>query len=180
MDPIDLALQQWANFFTSMSQSGAALIGLLFVVITTAADRRPNEFAKVHVYITPTAIYFASVLAIGELATIPTLTRLSAAACFCLVALSGLVYAGCLGVAHRRSKSYYERVDLINYAVIPFAGYALLALGGAILLHDIQRGLGFVAAGMILLLMIAIRNSWAMVVNIVYTRPHGDTKRGDV
>lgn len=176
MNPMDLALQQWANFFVSMSQAGATLIGLLFVVITTAAERRPNEFAKVQVYITPTVVYFASVLGVGELGTIPTHTRISAAVCICLVGLAGLGYSGFLRFAHRRSKSYNERVDLINYAVIPFAAYAILSLGGATLLHNIQNGLTLMAASMLLLLAIAIRNSWAMVVDVVFTRPRSDSK----
>ena len=171
MNQLDVVLQQWANFFVSMSQAGAALIGLLFVVITTAAERRPNAFAKVHVYITPTVVLFASVLGVGELGTIPTHTRFSAAVCICLMGIAGLAYSVYLGVGHRKSKNYYEQIDLIFYAAFPFAAYAVLTFGGGMLFHNIQRGLTFVAAGMLFLLTIAIRNSWAMVVDIVFKHP---------
>jgi len=66
---------------------------------------------------------------------------------------------------------YYERHDVIAYAVFPFAAYGLLVLGGVLLLHDTQRGLTFVAVGMLALLMIAIRNSWAIAVGVISTCP---------
>ena len=103
VDP-DMHLEQWANFFVSMSQAGAALIGLLFVVITVAADRRPNDIPKIHVYLTPTVVCFASILGIGELATIPTQTRLSAMACICGVGLLGAIYSVFLCIRQRRHK----------------------------------------------------------------------------
>ena len=68
-------------------------------------------------------------------------------------------------------KSYGEWHDLIPYAGFPFAAYGLLILGGVLLLHDTQRGLTFVAVGMLSLLAVAIRNSWAIAIGVVSTRP---------
>ena len=91
MNEVDLLLQRWANFYVSMSQASAALIGLLFVAITIAAERRPDDIAKIRVYLTPTFVYFASILVVAELLIIPNHTRLTATLSICLVGVIGLV-----------------------------------------------------------------------------------------
>jgi hypothetical protein len=171
MNEFEQLLQRWANFYVSMSQASAALIGLLFVVITIVAERRPNDIGKIRVYLTPTVIYFASVLVVAELLVIPNNTRLSATICVCVVSLLGLVYSGSLFVARDKKKSYYEKQDLILHAVFPFATYCLLVSGGCLLSYGAQRGLTLVAAGLLSMLILAIRNSWAVVTDVVSSRP---------
>ena len=165
-------LERWANLYLLTSTAAATLIGLLFVVVTLAAERMPLvDTTKIRIYLTPTVVYFGSVLAVGALLTFPNHTRLTATLCICLVGVVGLVYSGSFFIGRGVKKSYYERRDLIPYAVFPFAAYGLLVLGGVLLLHDPQRGLTLVAAGMLSLLAVAIRNSWAIAIGVVSTRP---------
>jgi hypothetical protein len=82
----------------------------------------------------------------------------------------GLVYSGTFLVERRRKKIYYEKSDRIRYAGLPFAAYGLLVLGGVLLVRDAQCGLTTVAIGMLLLLAIAIRNSWAIAIGFLSTR----------
>ena len=174
MNQLQPILQQWANFYATMGQAGAALIGLLFVVITVAAERRPNDTAKIHIYLTPIVVCFASVLGVGELAIIPDHTRLSAALCICLVGAIGAVYSASLFIRRGgRKTNYYELHDRIPYAFLPFAAYALLIAGGILLFSDIERALTLVAAGMLSLLTLGIRNSWAIVTDLLANRPGG-------
>ena len=163
-------LERWANFYLLMSAAAATLLGLMFVVITLAAERRPGDAAKIPIYLTPTVIYFASVLYLAALLTFPNHTRLTASLCTCLVGVAGLVYSGSHSIG-RDKKSYADWRELIQYGGFPFAAYGLLVLGGVLLLHDTQRGLTFVAVGMLSLLTVAVRNSWAMVITVVTTRP---------
>jgi hypothetical protein len=164
-------LQQWANFYLLTSAAAASLIGLLFVVITLAAERRLADTANIRIYLTPTIIYFASVLFIAALLTFPNHTRLTAALCNCLVGVVGLVYSGSFFIRPGAKKSYDRPHNRIPYAVFPFAAYGLHVLGGVLLLHDPQRGLTFVAVGMLSLLAVAIRNSWAIAIGVVSTPP---------
>ena len=60
----------------------------------------------------------------------------------------------------------------IVYAAFPFAAFAVLVWGGVLVSYDHPRGLTLVAAGMLLLLAVAIRNSWAIAVGVVST-PRG-------
>ncbi len=172
MNELGLSLERWANFYLIASSAAATLVGLLFVIVTLAADRRlEDEDAKIHLYLTPTAVYFGSVLAAAALLTFPNHTRLTATLCVGLVGVLGLVYSASLLTGRGRKNSYYEQLDLILYVGLPFAAYGFLVWGAVLLLHDPQRGLTFVAAGMLSLLVVAIRNAWAMAIGVVSTRP---------
>jgi hypothetical protein len=87
-------LERWANFYLLMSGAAATLLGLMFVVIALAAERRSGDAAKIHIYLTPTVIYFASVFCLAALLIFPNHTRLTASLCSCLGGFAGLVYSG--------------------------------------------------------------------------------------
>lgn len=160
-----LRLDQWVNFYVITSAAAATLLGLLFVVITLAAERGRKDTPSIRTYLTPTVIYFTSVLLTSALLTVPSQTRLTAAICLCLGGTVGLAYSGSLVI--RRSISFYKRSDLLPYVVFPFAAYSLMVAGGLLLLSWPQNGLNLVAAGMLVLLGIAIRNSWSIAITIV-------------
>jgi hypothetical protein len=147
------------------------LIGLLFVVITLGAERRRGDASRIPIYLTPTVIYFAHVLFLGALLTFPNHTRLTATLCICFVSVGGLVYSGS-GLIGGGKKRFIELRDQIPYAIFPFAACGLTLLGGVLFLHAPQLGLTLVAAGMLLLLAVAIRNSWAIAIDVVST-PRG-------
>jgi hypothetical protein len=79
-------LERWANFYLLISTAAATLIGLLFVVITLGAERIVQDgTAKIRMYLTPTVLYFATVLLLAALLTFPNHTRFSASLCICFV-----------------------------------------------------------------------------------------------
>jgi hypothetical protein len=164
-------LERWANFYLLTSAAAATLLGLMFVVITLAAERRRGDAAKIPLYLTPTVIYFASVLFLAALLTFPNHTRLTATLCICLAGVVGLVYSGTSLIGGGDKKNFEELHDRIPYAIVPSAAYGLLVLGGVLFLHAPQRGLTLVAAGMLSLLAVAIRNSWAIAIDVVSTPP---------
>jgi len=167
-----LRFEQWANFYAITSAAAATLLGLLFVVITLAAERR-LKYATPHIriYLTPPVIYFSSVLLMSALLAVPNQTRLTAVICVCLEGIAGLSYCGSLAVRRGVGSAFYEaRSDLFPYVLLPFAAYTLMVAGGLLLLRTPQIGLDLVAAGMLVLLGIAIRNSWAIAVTIVSAR----------
>ena len=164
-------IERWTSFYLLMSAASATLVGLLFVVITLAAERRLEGKSKIPIYLTPTVIYFASVLFITALLTFPNHTQLTATLCICVVGATGVVYSGSFFVRRGIMKSYYDQHDWIAYAAFPLAAYTLLASGGVLVLYVPQRGLTLVAAGMLFLLAVAIRNSWSIAVSVVSTAP---------
>ncbi|HXY09780.1 MAG TPA: hypothetical protein VEI52_18195 [Terriglobales bacterium] len=165
MNEIEPLLERWSNFYLLTSAAAATLIGLMFVVVTLVAERRVDvkDTAKIHVYFTPTVVYFASALGVAALLIFPNHTWLTATLCTCLVGVVGLLYSG-TNLIGGDKKSFVELRDRVPYAVVPFGAYSLLVLGGVLLLHNPQRGLTLVAVGMLSLLAVAIRNSWAIAI----------------
>jgi hypothetical protein len=171
MNEFHQALERWTSFYMTMSAAAATLIGLLFVVIALAAGgqfmKNPAEGkANIHAYLTPTVVYFASVLGLAALLIFPNHTELTAALCIGIAGVIGLLYSGSTVIGHDKRR-FYRRRDVIPYAGLPFLAYGVLVLGGFLLLHDTQHGLTFAATGMLLLLAIGIRNSWAIATAIV-------------
>ncbi|HXZ39687.1 MAG TPA: hypothetical protein VEG68_03025 [Terriglobales bacterium] len=166
-----LRLEQWANFYVITSSAAATLLGLLFVVITLATERGRKDTPAIRIYLTPAVIYFGSVLLMSALLTVPNQTRLSAVICICFEGIAGLGYSGSLTIRRGADSGYYkEPSDLFPYVVFPFGAYALIVAGGLLLFRRAQIGLDLVAAGMLVLLGVAIRNSWSIAITIVSSR----------
>jgi hypothetical protein len=173
MDELKSFLGQWTNLYLAMMQVAAALIGLLFVLIALGAQQGMDavtDAGKIRVYMTPTVVYFASVLILGALLTFPNHTALTAMLCSVLFGAGGLIYAGFSLVGNK--KNYEERDDLIVYAMLPFAAYGLLVVGGVLLVSNAQLGFTLVALGMLSLITISVRNSWAIAVAMVRPTRH--------
>jgi hypothetical protein len=115
---------------------------------------------------------FASTLFLAAILTFPNHTRFTASLCICLVGVAGLVYSGSFLIRRGGKRNYYELQDRFVYAVLPFAAYGLHVFGGLLFFLAPQRGLTLVAAGMLSLLALAIRNSWAIAVDVV-SHPRG-------
>lgn len=134
-----MSLDRWANFYLTSATVAATLIGLLFVVITLAAERRPGtERGKIGLYLTPTIVQFGTVVVLAGLLLFPTRTPLTVTLC---------------SVA----------VDLL----LPSVAFAALVAGGVWLSRDGDAGLTVIAAGMEILLVLGILNSWAIAVTVV-------------
>lgn len=168
----DLSLERWANFWVCISTAAAALVGIMFVVISLATgDRNPKDAPKIRVYLTPVVIYFSSIVFIGLLLTMPAHTPATAGICVCLGGVAGLGYSGSLAIRRGRGRGFYEHPsDLLPYVVLPFVAYLLTVSGGLLLFRAPQIGVDLVAAGMLALLAVAIRNSWAIAVTILSGR----------
>jgi membrane protein CcdC involved in cytochrome C biogenesis len=161
-----LPLERWANFYLVTSTAAATLIGLLFILITLAADKRPKDVRKVGLYLTPTVIYFGSVLLIAALMTFPNQSRFTATLCNCGAGALGLLYSASMVV---RKEKFLNRWDGFTYVACPLAAYGLIVWGGLILDHTAQRGLTLVAVGMLSLVTLGVRNSWSIAVDVVST-----------
>jgi len=172
IDDGHVRLDAWGNFYLATSAAAATLVGLLFVVITLAADRQPGESERIRVYLTPTVVDFVGVLLLSVVLTFPTHSRLSATLCCGHVGGIGVVYA--LSVL-RHARRFRERIDRWHYALVPAAAFGLLVAGAAIVYtSEPATGLTVVAAAMLALLAIGIRNSWAIAVTIVSPRSRND------
>jgi hypothetical protein len=124
-----------------VSTAAATLLGLLFV----SFERGLKDKAGIKVYLTPTVIYLTSVLLLSALLTVPN---------------QAYGYHLHLPRRHRRLgllRFPGNQARCLRTAFRSFPSYTLMVAGGLLLLTASEISLDLVAAGMLVLLCIAIR-----------------------
>lgn len=161
-------LQAWNNFYVIVGSAAAGLTGLMFVVVslsTRAASERRAE--GVRAFVTPTVVYFATVLALGALMTIPTMGANALGLVLTLGGLGLLVYKFATRAHTVWKQSKLDREDWVAYIGLPLLSYALLTLSGVSVWLRTSFGLELLGATAILLLLVGIRNAWDLVLWMV-------------
>jgi hypothetical protein len=161
-------LKDWETFYFMLGSAGAGLIGLLFVVVTLTAgfDQSRTTFGA-KLYLTPTAFHFAVVLTMSAVVIAPGLPDVATAIILAVVALGGLAIAvrSCLGIRRPPPPGLETPhwTDFWMYGVAPGAIY--VGIGGACILLGMTSPLaGFALAALLLtLLLVGIRNAWDLV-----------------
>ena len=158
----------WDNFFVLIGTAAGGLIGLLFVVITlTSGLDRSRALRASGIYMTPNVVHFAVTLVASALVLAPRISLRVDAMILGGAALAGFANAvrTCLGVtafAHEPGSSPHWS-DLPLYGVAPGLIYVLL-LGDA---AAIWLGAAFapfaLAALLMILILLAIRNAWDLI-----------------
>jgi hypothetical protein len=173
-DPSTLprAIVDWENFYVIVGSSGAALIGLQFVVIALVADiRSHNSHDQIGAFATPTILHFASTLVVSTLMSAPWRTLGGVAIAIGLTGLAGAIYVTFALKRALRQQGYrpvWE--DWLWYTVLPLAAYGTLIIG-AFELPSHPESTPFAIAGAALaLLLIGIHNAWDSVTYIVVER----------
>jgi hypothetical protein len=151
---------EWNDFYVAMGGAAAALTGLLFIAVSL----RPREIRGSALLVgrARSAFYsFATITVISLLALTATASRLVGVAELGIALGVGWVSASFTIAGHRSRQLNYRR--MISY----YAGLAVAAAGGAV------RALGggprdystVLAIGVLLLLAIALSNSWQLVIS---------------
>jgi hypothetical protein len=169
-DSATSGLETWGNFYLVTSAAAATLVGLLFVVLTLAADRMPlSETKRIRLYMTPSVFQLALVLVLAAVLTFPTQTRLSTTISCAVVGAVGLLYSFLVLRGGVRGHSFRELSDMSKYALLPGLAYSDLIVGGMLItkLPTPQVGCTCVASGVLALIALAIRNSWSVAVSVV-------------
>src|SRR5882672_2529958 len=166
----------WQNFYVIVGSSGAALIGIQFVVIALIANMRHLATAdSIRAFGTPTVVHLGEALVVSALMSAPwtSLSRASIALATC--SLGGLGYAT-LAIHRARRQTTYKPVweDWIWYAVLPCSAYAALAVAALLLRTTTQAALFVIGAAALGLLLIGIHNAWDTVTHVVLTGAHAD------
>lgn len=172
-----VSLHEWESFYVITGSSGAALTGLMFVVIALAADRMPNTpHDALGAFSTPTIAHFAIVLLLASIMTMPLHSVTSLSICLGASALIGLAFAVRAGVRMKRLEVYDAVAeDWAFNVIVPFAAYLVLLVSALLLGRAQERVLFVVGATVLLLLFLGIRNAWDVAVFLVTTRPAADS-----
>jgi hypothetical protein len=159
----------WDNFYVIVGSSGAALIGLQFVVITliTGSRQRPTP-ATLSAFGTPTVVHLAGALVISAIMSVPGPSVFGVSVALGAFGLLGLGYCAQV-IRHTRRQTAYRPVfeDYLWHMVLPSCAYTAVAVSAAVM-HANPRAVSFVIAGSALaLLLISIHNAWDTVTYIV-------------
>ena len=156
----------WENFYLIVGPSAAALIGLMFVVVTLTAGRDRDQVERgKHLYTSPIVWHLGVVLVLSGAAVAPTIHP----------KLFGIVSAGLalLGVAmgvrsavgiHRAQLSGPDSMfDMWWYGIIPGVVYVGLSGAAAAVLAGSSWSASAVAAALMALLLVSIHAEWDLV-----------------
>src|SRR6266850_6818528 len=86
-------LSQWESFYVIVGSSGAGLTGLMFVVITLAADSSvPRTPETLNAFGTPNVIHFVAVFVLSAILTVPWHQLANPAHVIGAAAIAGVIY----------------------------------------------------------------------------------------
>ncbi len=162
-------LSGWQNFFIIAGSSAGALVGLLFVAVTLLAQRRTRVRTQVagrgiEAFNTPTVVHFCAVLLIALMLSAPWPSLFIPALLLGLCALVGVLYTFIVIGRLRRLEAYAPALDdWLWYALCPLVAYATLLAAALLLPGSPVPVLFAIAAVMLLLLFLGIRNAWDQV-----------------
>jgi hypothetical protein len=159
-------LESWREFYAFAGAAAATLMGLMFVVASLGHRSLATEEGQrvTRALFTPIVVFFATLIVVAMLMLIPDVPPNVLGALLAAVSVGGLVYMVASG-AHRvwlANELGFD--DLLWYVVLPYVSYALFGVAAVAIWKSAPFGPHVVAATMILLLLIGIRNAWDLVV----------------
>jgi Na+/H+ antiporter NhaA len=148
--------------------AAAALTGLMFVVITLVMQSdRPTTREGIDVFSTPTVLHFGLALLISAALTAPWPSLVTAAVPVGHAGLCGLTTVARATNRSRRLDSYQPDLeDWVAYTILPFIAYGLIVAGTLALPTHSGTSLFIIAAGVVILMFMGIRNAWDVVTYI--------------
>ncbi len=176
MTPPANPLPDWNSFYVIVGSSGAALIGLQFVVMALIADIRPRSSARtISAFGTPTVVHFGGALLVSAIMSAPWPSLGAASIALVICGLAGLGY-GAIVLDHTRRQTVYRPVweDWLWHTILPDGAYLAIVLAAAFLRATPSGALFVIAGAALALLFIGIHNSWDTVTYQVISRPGGE------
>ena len=162
-------LAKWQSFYVIIGSSGAALIGIQFVVLALIANLRlRSTIESVAAFGTPTVVHFGGALLISATMSAPWSSLAPPSVALAVCGVGGLGY--CARVIHRtRRQTVYTPgwQDWLWYMVVPGSLYAVLGLAAVMLHRHAYVAMLAVGATALGLLLLAIHNAWDTVTYIV-------------
>lgn len=161
-------LTGWESFYVIVGSSGAALTGLMFVVIAIIADSpQVRDTSAIKAFGTPTMVHFCVALLISAVVSAPWHRIWSLAATITAIGIGGVAY-GCIVIARAVKQTGYKPVfqDWLWYMALPLAAHVTFVIAGLLLPRLSDASLFFVGTATLLLLLIGIHNAWDTVTYI--------------
>jgi hypothetical protein len=168
----------WQEYFFMVGSSAAALIGLMFVVVTLTAGRERDQLEHgKHLYTSPIVWHLGVVVVLSGGAIAPTITPKVYAAVSGGLALVGIGIGirNAIGIARGQVATPGPGFDLFWYGLAPAFVYAGLGWSAAGMLYGFGWAESAVAASLMALLLVSIHAEWDLV---TFLAPRAGTSKG--
>jgi hypothetical protein len=158
-------LEQWHDFFLLCGTAAVTLTGALFIVISLGPSIiAAQNNTGVRAFISPNAVYFSSVLIVSHILLAPTVARTTTGWLLCVGALLSMLYLWSTHAPRHWRANGLSTSDWIWYIALPYLAYALVLAAGIEVLRDDGIAMPAVAAAMLSLLIVGLRNAWDLAV----------------
>jgi hypothetical protein len=156
-------LSAWESFYVIVGSSGAALTGLMFVVIALVAET-PRSTSEIDTFGTPTIVHFCAALLVAAIISAPWRSLANVAMTIGALGVCGIVYTTIV-IRRARRQTGYKPVfeDWLWHGVLPFIAYATFLSAAIALPRAPESSLFAIGAVTLLLLFIGIHNAWDTV-----------------
>jgi hypothetical protein len=157
---------RWENFYLIVGPSAAALIGLMFVVVTLTAGRERDQTERgKHLYTSPIVWHLAVVLVLSGAAVAPTIHPKLFGIVSASLALLGIAMGvrSAVGIHRAQYTGADSMFDMWWYGIIPCMVYVGLGGAAAVVLAGSAWSASAVAAALMALLLVSIHAEWDLV-----------------
>jgi len=155
----------WDNFYLLIGGAAGGLIGLLFIVVTLlSGGEGALKLRAASIYMTPNVAHLAMLLVLSAMTAAPRLSITAQAVLVIIGALACMAFNGraliMLGVGVFKPSHWS---DLWAYGVAPFVACIGLAGAAGSAWSAPEWAARGIAASMIAMLLLAVRNAWDLV-----------------
>ena len=155
-------VEAWHDFYVIIGGAAAGLTGLMFIVVSLGGTVR-RAAPGVRAFLTPTVVFFSSVVVVAAVMAMPTLPAAALAAALAIGGVGGVAYMIVIRGHQMWRSSSLDWLDWWWYVSLPFLTYALTIVAAAAIWLRGAPGLLLLGVTMLLLLAIAIHNAWDLV-----------------
>ncbi|HEX3710005.1 MAG TPA: hypothetical protein VHV56_08960 [Pseudolabrys sp.] len=162
------ALEHWHDFYLLVGTAGATLLALLFVAVSLGAGfLSDTHTAPTRAFYSPVIVHFTSVFFLSAIALIPSHKPVFFAAVIGATAVLGAAISVLVTVALLTHDWTHYQEDRLAYGLLPVAGYAALFTAAVMIVQEFKYALDVLAAALLLLLIVNIRNAWDLTLSMV-------------
>jgi hypothetical protein len=156
-------LQPWHEFYGLVGTAAAALLALLFVAVSIGAGTLPPDHGgPTRTYTSPVAFHYTAVMFVSALALVPTQTPSSLSMLLGGSAIIGIVYAAFI-IRRLLTDRIADLPDRLAYGFAPLGSYSAILAAAALFHVGSGRAADVLASGVLVLLIINVRNAWDLL-----------------
>jgi hypothetical protein len=161
-------LEHWHDFYLLLGTAGATLVALLFVAVSLGVGYlTPERSTATRLFMSPVVIHFASVFFVAAISLVPSHTPAFFAALIGATAVVGVAVSAVITVQVVRTDLTYHVSDYLAYGLLPAIGYVALFLAAVMIVAEHESALDLLGGGLLLLLIVNIRNAWDLTLTMV-------------